>query len=73
MRYFIIFYTYNLPGLFNSGPTLGELAFINSTFPNRLDVLSQIQVNEVLKNASVVFTNIIELSEEDFNNWNEVK
>lgn len=65
MRYFIVFYTGVKWG--NDEHVTGSLSFEMKSFPNRYKTESEICLFEAL--LECIITNIIEVSENDFNEW----
>ena len=67
MRYFIIFYKFRFTSK-SSFDNFGECSISSIGFPNRKKLLQAIKTVE-LQNTEVVFTNILEITEIDFNYW----
>lgn len=70
MRYFIVFYFYNISNSPISGH--GHLAFNSPTYLNSQETKMQIEnflLNETDQYCHCVITNIIEINKQDYENW----
>jgi hypothetical protein len=65
MRYFIVFYMFN----YRSVPIFGSTTAKGDTYPNKKEVESTLGKGHKTEFIHVI--NIIELTEEDFKNWNQ--
>ena len=64
MRYFILTFIASQ----GNAQVTGNITTSRKTFPSRKDITKVIA--EIEKCTQVVITNIIEITEEDYNNWN---
>lgn len=67
MRYFIIFFDQK----YNSRFTVGNLTAMQEGFPNRKHITNYIAKENNVPADCIVITNVIELTEQDYKDWNE--